>query len=71
MHLDVGVVSDAIDAKLAGPSGLDTVAVAAGIHAIVNNNMAAATRSHIAEKSAIRAVLWLPPVEQDLFMPMG
>ncbi len=50
MHLDVGVVSDAIDAKLAGPSGLDTVAVAAGIHAIVNNNMAAATRSHIAEK---------------------
>ena len=50
MSLNVDVVSDAIDDKLAGPSGLDVTAVAAGIHAIVNNNMAAATRSHIAEK---------------------
>jgi N-methylhydantoinase A len=50
MSLKVDEVRDAIDSTLAGPSGLEVTAIAAGIHAIVNNNMAAATRSHIAEK---------------------
>ena len=50
MSLNVDVVREAIAVKLAEPSGLDVTAAAAGIHAIVNNNMAAATRSHIAEK---------------------
>ena len=50
MSLDRDAVSAAIDAKLASQSGLDVTAAAAGIHAIVNNNMAAATRRHIAEK---------------------
>ncbi|MDA7683651.1 hydantoinase/oxoprolinase family protein [bacterium] len=50
MSLDVGVVRNAIEAKLATPSGMTATDIAAGIHAIVNNNMAAATRAHIAEK---------------------
>ena len=50
MTLDTDVVQKAIDTKLAKPSGIDVTAAAAGIHAIVNNNMAAATRRYIAEK---------------------
>ena len=50
MSLDVGMVRNAIEAKLATPSGMTATDIAAGIHAIVNNNMAAATRAHIAEK---------------------
>tara|TARA_Y100000385_G_scaffold215749_1_gene224595 strand:- start:210 stop:2309 length:2100 start_codon:yes stop_codon:yes gene_type:complete len=50
MSLDVGTVRNAIEAKLATPSGMTATDIAAGIHAIVNNNMAAATRAHIAEK---------------------
>ena len=50
MSLNTDGVRDAIDVKLAGPSGMDVTAAAAGIHAIVNNNMAAATRQYIAEK---------------------
>ena len=50
MALNTDVVKDAIDQHLASPSGIDITAAAAGIHAIVNNNMAAATRRYIAEK---------------------
>ena len=50
MSLNIDVVRDAIGVKLAEPSGMDVTAAAAGIHAIVNNNMAAATRRYIAEK---------------------
>jgi len=50
MALNTDVVRDAIDLKLASPSDIDVTAAAAGIHAIVNNNMAAATRRYIAEK---------------------
>lgn len=50
MTLNIDVVKQAIDQHLAGPSNIDVTAAAAGIHAIVNNNMAAATRRYIAEK---------------------
>ena len=50
MRLDVAAVRAAMDEALARPAGLDTTAAAAGVHAIVNNNMAAAARRHIAEK---------------------
>ena len=50
MALNTDVVGEAINQHLAGPSGIDVTAAAAGIHAIVNNNMAAATRRYIAEK---------------------
>ena len=48
--LDVAPVREAIDESLSGPAGLGTTDAAAGVHAIVNNNMAAAARRHIAEK---------------------
>ena len=48
--LDVAAVREAIDETLSGPAGLGTTDAAAGVHAIVNNNMAAAARRHIAEK---------------------
>ena len=48
--LDVAPVREAIDETLSGPAGLGTTDAAAGVHAIVNNNMAAAARRHIAEK---------------------
>ena len=50
MPLDVAAVRDAIDSVLSRPAGLDTTGAAAGVHAIVNSNMAAAARRHIAEK---------------------
>ena len=50
MPLEVEAVKAAMDAALSGPAGLDTTGAAAGVHAIVNNNMAAAARRHIAEK---------------------
>ena len=50
MALNTDVVKDAIDQHLASPADIDVTAAAAGIHAIVNNNMAAATRRYIAEK---------------------
>ena len=50
MPLDAVTVRDVMDANLSRPAGLDTTAAAAGVHAIVNNNMAAAARRHIAEK---------------------
>ena len=50
MPLDATAVRDAMDRTLSRPAGLDTTDAAAGVHAIVNNNMAAAARRHIAEK---------------------
>ena len=50
MPLEVAAVKEAMDAALSGPAGLDTTGAAAGVHAIVNNNMAAAARRHLAEK---------------------
>ena len=49
MKLDVDRARDAL-AKTGAAIGLDTVATAWGIHDIVNENMAAAARTHIAEK---------------------
>ena len=50
MPLDAAAVKEAMDAALSRPAGLDTTEAAAGVHAIVNSNMAAAARRHIAEK---------------------
>ena len=50
MDLDLGSVKDAVEEKLANVTGLSVEEVAAGIHSIVNENMAAATRMYIAEK---------------------
>ena len=50
MPLDAAAVREAMDRTLSRPAGLDTTGAAAGVHAIVNNNMAAAARRHIAEK---------------------
>jgi N-methylhydantoinase A len=50
MALDRGAVERAIATTIAQPLGLDVTQAAAGIHSIVNENMAAATRMYIAEK---------------------
>lgn len=50
MKLDMGTVEKAIEEKIAKPLGLSTLDAAIGIHNIVNENMAAATRMHLAEK---------------------
>ena len=50
MQLELKSVETAIDECIAGPLGLDRVDAAIGIHNVVNENMAAATRMHIAEK---------------------
>ena len=50
MALDLDSVRTAVDTKIAGPLALSVQQAAAGIHAIVNENMAAATRMYIAEK---------------------
>lgn len=50
MKLDMTTVERAIGEKLAKPLGLSTLEAAVGIHDIVNENMAAATRMHLAEK---------------------
>ena len=50
MALDLATVERAISEKLAKPLGLTTLEAAVGIHNIVNENMAAATRMHLAEK---------------------
>lgn len=50
LALDTGAVARALEKQLGERSGLDVTASAAGIHAVVNNNMAAATRRYIAEK---------------------
>lgn len=50
MALDLTAVREAVEAKLAAPLGLGVDEAAAGIHAVVNESMAAATRMYIAEK---------------------
>ena len=50
MGLDPAAVERAMGAHLGGPLGLSALEAAAGIHAVVNENMAAATRMYIAEK---------------------
>jgi N-methylhydantoinase A len=50
MPLDMATVEGAISEKVAKPLGLTTHEAAVGIHSIVNENMAAATRMHLAEK---------------------
>ena len=50
MSLDLGDVEKAIEEKLAKPLGLSVLDAAVGIHSVVNENMAAATRMHLAEK---------------------
>ena len=50
MPLDVAAVREAVDSVLSRPTGLDITGAAAGVHAVVNNNMAAAARRYIAEK---------------------
>ena len=50
MTLDRARVERAIGEHIARPLGLDLVAAAVGIHDVVNENMAAATRMHAAEK---------------------
>ena len=50
MPLDTGRALDAIEQRLARPLGLATTAAAAGIHALVNENMASAAKVYVAEK---------------------
>ena len=50
MKLDMATVEGAIADKVAKPLGIGTLEAAVGIHNIVNENMAAATRMHLAEK---------------------
>jgi N-methylhydantoinase A len=50
MKLDLEAVKRSIDEHIAGPLGMSTSEAAIGIHNVVNENMAAATRMHIAEK---------------------
>ncbi len=50
MQLDMDMVERAIADRVAKPLGLTTLEGAVGIHNIVNENMAAATRMHLAEK---------------------
>lgn len=50
LKLDTSAVEAALKIKLADDAKLEMIETAAGIHAVVNNNMAAATRRYIAEK---------------------
>ena len=50
MTLDMATVESALAEKVADPLGLSVLDAAIGIHNIVNENMAAATRMHLAEK---------------------
>ncbi|WP_426959430.1 hydantoinase/oxoprolinase family protein [Muricoccus radiodurans] len=50
MALDRAAVERAVEDHLARPLGLTVLEAAAGIHSIVNENMAAATRMYVAEK---------------------
>ena len=50
MPLDLGTVEPALRTQLADRLGTDVARVATGIHDVVNENMAAATRRYLAEK---------------------
>jgi N-methylhydantoinase A len=50
MALDKGAAEKAVEEKLASPLGTTIVAAAFGIHDLINETMAAAAKTHIAEK---------------------
>jgi N-methylhydantoinase A len=50
MPLDRAASEKAMDAKVAGPLGTSVVEAAYGIHDLINETMAAAAKTHIAEK---------------------
>ena len=50
MALDRSAAERAVEGHLAGATGLTTLEAAAGVHEIVNENMAAAARIYVAEK---------------------
>ena len=50
MALDIELVRNAVREKVAVPLNMEVETAAAGIHSIVNENMASATRMYIAEK---------------------
>ncbi|MEM6848779.1 MAG: hydantoinase/oxoprolinase family protein [Pseudomonadota bacterium] len=50
MALDTAAAAAAIDATVAKPLGLDTLAAAHGVHRLVNENMASAARIHAVER---------------------
>ena len=52
MELDVGAAEEAIRGAVAEPMRIDVVDAARGIHQVVNENMIAATRIHVAERGA-------------------
>jgi N-methylhydantoinase A len=52
MTLSLAAAEDAIRRVIAEPMGLDVVEAAAGINQVVNENMIAATRIHVAERGA-------------------
>jgi N-methylhydantoinase A len=52
MELDVDAAETAIRTAIAEPMGIDVVDAARGIHQVVNENMIAATRIHVAERGA-------------------
>ena len=59
MRLDRARAEAAIAARVAEPAGLETARAAAGIHAIVNETMAAAGRVYVADKGKSAAALAL------------
>lgn len=52
MELAVDAAEEAIRSAIAEPMGIDVVQAARGIHQVVNENMIAATRIHVAERGA-------------------
>ncbi len=59
MRLDRARAEASIAARVGGPAGLGTARAAAGIHAIVNETMAAAGRVYVADKGKSPAALAL------------
>ncbi|WP_137177315.1 hydantoinase/oxoprolinase family protein [Roseomonas sp. AR75] len=59
MKLDRSRAEAAIATRVAGPAGLDAARAAAGIHAIVNETMAAAGRVYVADKGKSASALAL------------
>ena len=52
MHLSTAAATDAIRSAIAEPMGISILDAAWGIHQVVNENMTAATRIHVAERGA-------------------
>ena len=57
MRLDVGAAHRGLDEKVAEPLGLSVTQAAWGIHQLVNETMAAAAKTHIAERGGNPQVL--------------